>query len=441
MALGSTITRISGAGALALTLSGCMSPEVADFFGQSPLVTRTDTMGHFEVAQSERAEEHHSEIIDLLISRYSILPRGSSYARVADGVIAGAARTAESELLQARLRSKSADKNWLPRLGPNVSLTSLSSFVASMVLDQVLFDNGRRAAERDFARADVEAAAVNLSIEQNDRVHQGLTLYIAAEEARAQAKALEGTLREMRELDRIMTARVAGGISDRSEGNLITAKVSDLNAAYQKALRDERTAMAELAAMSPKALGNLRGVASLNIRRSGTDTLKLIHARAVETRDIAKAAMDRAAMLPGAAASVKIGDGGGAGVRMTSDQGFGFGTFDAMRALDVAKETAARRTNDEAGDSARRLAALREKHAAMRARSAEAAALAKRARSDTTLAEKQFRAGTRTALEIAGVYENLARLDETAISARYEMARIEIEIAREMGLLAEGSKL
>ena len=52
-----------------------------------------------------------------------------------------------------------------------------------MVVEQVLFDNGRKKAERDYAAADVEVAAVTLAQDTNKRVLAGLELYISAQEA------------------------------------------------------------------------------------------------------------------------------------------------------------------------------------------------------------------------------------------------------------------
>ena len=37
--------------------------------------------------------------------------------------------------------------------------------MATLVVDQVLFDNGRNKGEREFAIADVEVAAVNLAVD------------------------------------------------------------------------------------------------------------------------------------------------------------------------------------------------------------------------------------------------------------------------------------
>ena len=93
-----------------------------------------------------------SEVIGGLLTRRSVLEDGA-YTRVADAVLAANARAAEADLRAATLRAEARSKNWLPTLGPQVSLTSLGTVVASLVVEQVIFDNGRKKAERAYAKA------------------------------------------------------------------------------------------------------------------------------------------------------------------------------------------------------------------------------------------------------------------------------------------------
>lgn len=449
MQIGRDIRRMTLLVALAVTVSGCMNGAFPGLPG--PLGARGDDAedadvtraapGAFAQAQAERGEAHRSSKIDALIARRSVLPDGSPYDRVADAVLAASARSAEAELLRARMRAKAADKNWLPRLGPNVSLTSMSSFVASLVLDQVIFDNGRRAAERDFARADVEVAAVTLAQEQNDRVHTALNLYLAAEEAREKAAASTGALARMADLDRVMTARVRGGVSDRSEQNVIRSKLAELQAAHDAETNRAATALAELQAMSAQPVGDVRGLTALALSKEGPETLSMMLATAEMSRDVASATIDRAGLIPGIAASAQVGAGGGAGVRLTSDQGIGFGMFDNMKAADASAEAARRKVSQAQEDANRRLAALWREREALERRAAQAAELARQGRSNAELFEKQYKAGTRSVVEVSGLVETLARLEEDAIAARYAIARVEIEIARELGLLADGERI
>jgi len=84
-----------------------------------------------------------SPIIEGLLNRRSVLGDGT-YDQVADSVLAANTRAAEADLRAAMLRSEARATNWLPTLGPNVSLTSMGTLVTQMVVEQVLFDNGKK---------------------------------------------------------------------------------------------------------------------------------------------------------------------------------------------------------------------------------------------------------------------------------------------------------
>ncbi len=407
-------------------------------------VTRSGRAGAFAEAQGERGEANRSATIDALIARRSVLPEGSPYDIVAQATLAASARTAEAELRQARLRSRAADKNWLPSLGPSVSLMSLSSIVASLVVDQVLFDHGRKKAEREFARADVEAAAVALSQDQNDRVHEALSLYLKAEEARETAAASAGALTRMREMERIMAKRVEGGISDLSELAVIRSKVAELDATHENALQISRTARAELNAMSTEPLDDVHGTAVITLPPDPVDPLTLHLARVERDRDLAQAAISRAGLLPGVSAGAVLSsrDGiDGPNVQLSSDAGFGFSTPDNLRAVNASKEAAERRVTQAREDTNRRLAALTEERAGLARRAARAIDLASQGQANANLFKRQFKAGTRSVSEVVTVIETMARLEAEAISTKFSAARTEIEIARELGLLADGGAI
>ena len=76
-------------------------------------------------------ENARSQTIENLMARPSVIQPGSPFDAVAKAVLATHARTAEAELRSARLRARAASKNWLPRIGPNISLTSMSELVVT----------------------------------------------------------------------------------------------------------------------------------------------------------------------------------------------------------------------------------------------------------------------------------------------------------------------
>ncbi|WP_432448313.1 TolC family protein [Aliiroseovarius marinus] len=423
---------------LCTTLGGCMN-GIGGGLGSAPgdgaEVTRSSPRNFFQPEGKTQ-----SATISNLQARQSVLMPGSSYDQIAKSVLAASSRPAEAELTAAKLRARAADKNWLPTLGPQVSLDSLGELVASLVVDQVLYDNGRKKAEREFARADVEAAAVNLSVDTNDRVHTGLELYLKAEEAREKAAAADRALGQMREFDRIMTARVNGGVSDMSEQNVIRAKLSELQSTYDSQMQNAKTSLAELSAMSASDVTGVKGTSDVKDPSRG-QPLTVLLAEAELSRDVAQAKIDRAGLLPGLAARGEIGGTGKAGLMMTSDQGFGFGTMDNLAAVKAARDGAERRIAQAQEDSRRRQAALTQKLISLKRREKQAESLVGQARANTDLFKRQFNAGQRTVMDVVGVVENLSRLEQEHVSVRYEIARTEVEAAREFGLLVNGSEI
>ncbi|MEO0938012.1 MAG: TolC family protein [Pseudomonadota bacterium] len=381
-----------------------------------------------------------SPVIQGLMARRSVLPSGSSYDRVAGAVLAANSRAAESELRAARLRAEAASKNWLPTLGPQISLTSLSSIVANIVVDQVLFDNGRKKGERAFAKADVEVAAVALSADTNDRVADALGLYLSAAEGRESAALEAGVLKDMQHFEYIMSERVKGGVSDMSDLNIIRAKLAEIRARRDAAAEAERTALAELNAMAAEPLDAVRGVPELAVSVAAAQPLTVTKAGAEKTRAIAEAQIERGGSLPGVSIGGTIGEGSTLGLNVGGAQ-LGLGTPARLRAIEETKEAAARQVAQATEDASRTLARLDSQLAAKRRQAAEAQGLTAQAKANLDLFQQQYGAGRRQVMDVVGVYETFAARQAAEIRLKYEAKRLEVEIARLQGVLAEGTAI
>jgi outer membrane protein, adhesin transport system len=175
-----------------LLLSACVGAnDDASRFGAGEGLAPTDVAGPNSFVQTGSAQ---SALIEGLRTRKSVIAGTGPFSTVADAVVAGSAGAAVAELRVARLKAEARSTNWLPSIGPSVDLTSLGTVLASIVLEQTIFDNGRNRAEREFAAADVEVAAVSLAQDMNDRVYTGLAHYIEAERARDQAALAENAV-------------------------------------------------------------------------------------------------------------------------------------------------------------------------------------------------------------------------------------------------------
>ena len=432
------VKRAVGVCAAALTLTGCLSDA-----GGTDFVARLRSPDNTSVPKPTHAEKVNAEsvIIQGLVARRSLLPAGSSFDRVAVSVLAANSRAAEAELRSARLRSEAASKNWLPRVGPSISLTSLSSLVANLVVDQVLFDNGKRKGEREFAVADVEVAAVNLAQDTNDRVATALELYLTAAEGREKAALAERSYSDMSHFEYIMSERVRGGVSDRSDLNVLQQKLLEIQADSRASQEQAATAIAELNAMSIEPLSSLRGVPAFAVKATAAQPLSVVTAEAEKTRAIAAAKIDRADQLPGVSAGGTIGENSDFGVRVRAENLLGFGTGDTLRAIEATKEAAGRRVAQAHEDANRALRKLEGQIAAAGRQAKEAAELTARAKANLDLFQAQYDAGQRQVIDVVSVYETFTRQQHAEVTLKYEVLMLQVEMARILGVLADGDAI
>jgi adhesin transport system outer membrane protein len=383
-----------------------------------------------------------SPVISELMARRSLLEDGSPYGTVAEAVLDASERASESELISAKLRAEAASKNWLPTLGPSVSLTDLGDLVAGILIEQVLFDNGRRKAEREFAAADVEVAAVGLSIDMNARVETALGLYIAG--LRGDEKAALGSraLVRMQEFDRIVTGRVEGGLVDRSDQTVVRNKINGMRSARTTALEAAATARAELKAMTGQDFPATHARLNLETPPESAGFLTVLKAESVATRTVAQTKVQRAGLLPQVSASgTATSDGSGAGLTLNTPVPLGLGTPALLQAIETARETAQRQVG-EAEETARRdYARQMQRLASFRRQASETAELAKASRDTYDLFQAQFKAGQRPVMDVVTIYEQLVQREQAHVDAKYEVVLTQLALARDMGLLANGDEI
>jgi len=389
---------------------------------------------------NDQALNSESAVIQGLLSRNSVLPAGGAYDQVANAVLAANARAAETELRAARLRAEAASKNWLPTIGPNISLNSLGDIISQIVVEQVIFDNGRKKGERAFAKADVEVAAVALAEDTNDRVATGLDLYLSAAEGRESAYVHRATLREMEHFEYIMSERVKGGVSDMSDLNVIRQKLSEIRASISASEEATATALAELNAMSIAPQNDVRGLKTLNISASVAEPLAVTRAGAQKQRDIAQARIDRANQLPGINAEAAVGENSGGGITF-GGPGLGVGTNARLKSIEAAGEAADRRLAQANEDANRTLRKLEGQVAAKARQADEARGLTAQAKANLDLFRAQFEAGQRPVMDVVGVYETFDARQSKEINLKFEALRLQVELARVQGVLVDGEQI
>ena len=403
------VTPVRAMAALIL-LSGCV--------GGGDVASRSSLRADATAATAEAPAKAGSAIITELQARKSILPPGGVYAKVAASVLEADAGTSAAELRIARLKSEARAKNWLPKLGPSVSLTALNGLAAGMLLEQALFDHGRRKAEREYAAADVEVAAVTLSTDINQRVYEGLVHYVTAEKARAQAAVASRAVERIGGFANVMRQRVDG---DRDA---------------------ETSAMAELTAMAASPLTDLRGLDALPVAAAKDEPLSVTKARGIGARDIAESRAARAGLMPGLSANTNIGTGGiNPGLSLDGAGLLGWGTKEELAALDATQDVVNRRTNEAAESADRRIVALERQIDSLQNRQTQGAEVLRQTEGNLELFVEQYKLGRRSLLELVGQYDSYARLERDQTALRYEIALLELEIARDRGVLVDGARM
>ena len=71
----------------------------------------------------------------------------------------------------------------------------------------------------------------------------------------------------------------------------------------------------------------------------------------------------------------------------------------------------------------------------------EAQVLRTQAKNNFTLFRRQYEAGQRQVMDVVGVYESYARQQRRQLEFKYQIARLKLQIARDLGLLADGAAI
>ncbi len=395
---------------------------------------------HSNFDQSDK--EQPSEVIEQLLQRRSLLEQQSIYGSVANAALTASLRSSEAELISAKLRAEARAKNWLPTLGPTISLTDLGDMVAGLLIEQVLFDNGRRKAERAFAAADVEVAAVNLSVDQNTRVETALSLYLLAQRDDEKARFGQKAVSQMHEFERVVIGRVEGGVSDRSDLQVVQSKIAGLRSGAATAREGASTARAELYELTGQDFDEKPQHLSIGTPPEAAGYLDVLLAKSEANRSIAQSTLERAGLLPTVSAAGNItSDGSGAGITAGIGQPLGLGTPAALKAVEASKEVARRQIGEAEEDARRSYARQLQRLTSFRRQEEETRRLAQTSHETYKLFKAQFEAGQRSVIDVINIYEEYVRRELARIEAKYEVIQIQLEMARDQGLLADGDKI
>ncbi len=426
--------------AVAVLLSGCqggLQPPSMLAFGRGN-APADPAVGQRLAPKSGTAA---SSVIADLAARQSILPQGSAYSRVADAVLAANPGADAAELGLARLRAEAASRNGWPTIAPAVTLNSLAGLAAQLVIDQPLLDHGRRQAERARAAAEVDLAAVALATRQNARIHEGLSLYLIAEQARAQSAIAARAATRLSALHGIVQARIDGGLSDRSEAQIIAQTMAEMQATLAADTQTRTQALADLAALTghtPPA--DLIGTHPLPAAPQ-TDALSVLKAQADGNKALAEARITRANALPGLSANATLSEDGVTpglglgGIRL------GLGSPATLAAADATPDLVARQTAEQRQTADRRRTELQGRIDQLRTRQLQGKSVLRQTLDNLDLYVEQYSIGRRSLTDLTAQTAAAARLERDQAAFPYEIARLELELARDAGALVDGGRL
>ncbi|MCZ8151555.1 MAG: TolC family protein [Rhodobacteraceae bacterium] len=382
-----------------------------------------------------------SPLVADLAARRSILPEGGAFARIATATHAAAPQVEAAELGLARLKAEAAARNGWPTITPSLSLDGIAGLAARLVVDQPLFDHGRRDAQRDRAAAELDLAAVTLSARQNQRAFDAVARYLDAERARHQAAIAETATARLAEFHRIVTARIKGGLSDRTEEQIIAQTIAEMQATLAADRQTRLQALADLQVQTGSNIAEtLSGLDPLPPLPQA-EPLAVLRQQAEGIRDLAEARITRASALPGLSASATVTEQAATPGLTLGGVTLGLGSPATLAAAAATPDLVARQTEEARRSALRTRTEAEGRIATLRTRQAQGAEVLRQTLANLDLYAEQYRLGRRSLTDLTAQTAAAARLERDQAALAYDIARLELEIARDAGLLLDGARL
>jgi len=121
--------------------------------------------------------------------------------------------------------------------------------------------------------------------------------------------------------------------------------------------------------------------------------------------------------------------------------GIGPGMGANIKALNATADVVDRRIADAAQEANRSAVALDRQIATLKSRQAQGAEVLRQTEGNLSLFTEQYKAGRRSLLELVGQYDAYARLERDQVSISYDVALLELQSARDRGVLVDGANL
>lgn len=383
----------------------------------------------------------NSSVISALQSRKSIVSGGTAAGQITSATLASNTGSGAAELRLARIKADVEAKNWLPTIGPNISLTSLSSAAASLILDVALFDNGKKRAEREYAVADVEVAAVNLTIEANDRVLQALSHYTDLQRAELEARITGLAITKLEEFDAKARQRVASGYSNVTERAEISQALTEMRVMSGDATQQATQARSQLAQMGVASLPSSSSPLISLPQQFSAEPLEITLAEAKANRSVAQARIDRSEVLPGLGASVAASSSGTSASAGVSGSGLGYGTGAITTALSASQDLARQNVTHARSQSAQSISSLQSEVTRLEARRNGLRIRVVQAREGFELYSTQFVTGGQQLTDVVDAFTGMVNVELEMSRIGYDIDQAKLDLAHAFGVLADGGSI
>jgi outer membrane protein, adhesin transport system len=236
--------------------------------------------------------------------------------------------------------------------------------------------------------------------------------------------------------------RVSGGLSDRSEAQVIRQKFTEMQSTLASDQAAVEAALASLNAISAAPMTGTRGLQAVG-NDPGAEPLSVLIARGDGARTIAEAKIARAGLLPGVSARTTLDQDGDvdSGLRLGTDGLLTLGLGADLAALGAAEDVSDRRIAEAAEDARRDIVTLEQQIVALQIRERDGAQVLLQTKINLDLFTEQYKVGRRTLLELVSQDESYARLARDHVTLKYEIALRQLQIARVRGQLVDGARL
>jgi len=427
-------------GALSLSLLACETTSSAldDVIPAAGLLaTKSDTQT--------------SEGFDLKVQEF--YQRNRIYDTIARSLSEQSPLASKASLEGQKLLGEGYNQNRLPQVSPTSSVDDDGDLIGRLIVEQVIFDNGRFKAGKKLLTADESRAFSDYLIEANEDIATGIDVYLRAVRLQRLLSASEKLALKYDDLHKIAIDRVSGGVGKRSESSLFEIRKLQTHAQSASVRAELQSAKTQLQTLTGKDsfsfvpqrfnFGPSREALAQDIFETAPAILRV--KADVESR-LAELEQAKANRLPALSFRGSLGAGTGLGLG-ADDQ-----VNDARLGLSVSQplywgknlNTEAILKNIEA-EELRVKRAKRDAKVEMAALDQQINALDGQLPNQQTLidlAEKRadnfktdFRAGAATMVEAISLLETLKTLQTQYIDMEHERLSAELQFARILGVL------